>query len=185
MREALLLLALALPAAAEKTPLAWLDKALTNWNKAGIALPQAPAPAEAPGARCGSSLRPPSGKEDMALIAAGWSPVGAMQVFGKARALLATASVDALCRPDAFQGFVFVDGRFVGTLAPQPMRARSDGTLSQLRLLAEDGVQAEFARYLDEDPLCCPSRTTSVRFRITAAPEGPLLVPVEASSTPR
>jgi hypothetical protein len=185
MRKALLILALALPAAAEKTPLAWLDGALTNWNKAGMALPQAPAATEAPGARCGGSLRAASGKEDKALIAAGWSPIGAMQVFGKARVMLASSGVDGMCRPDGLQGFVFVDGRFAGTLAPQPTRARSDGTLSQLRLLAEDGVLAEFARYLDEDPLCCPSRTTNVRFRIDATPEGALLVPVEASSTPR
>jgi hypothetical protein len=185
MTRALLLLAVALPAAAADTKTAWLDGPLANWNKAGAPLPQAAASAEAPAARCGSTLRPASGKEDKALVAAGWSPVGALQVFGKTRVTLATAGVDGMCRPEGFQGFVFVEGRFVGTLAPQPMRARSDGTLSQVRLLGERAVAAEFARYLDEDPLCCPARTTNLRYRIDAAPEGPLLVPVEASSAPR
>lgn len=188
MGKALLLLALAspaFPAAAAQPPSSWLDKPIANWNKAGAPLPQAAAASEAPGSRCGASLRPASAREDKALMAAGWSLVGALQVFGKARVLLATAGVDGMCRPQGFQGFVFVDGHFAGTLAPEPMRARSDGTLAQIRLLAEDSVQGEFARYLDQDPLCCPSRTTSVRYRIDATPGGPLVVPVEASTVPR
>jgi hypothetical protein len=185
MKTAMLLLVLCDPVAAAEVTGLWLDKPLVNWNKPGAALPQAPASSEAPGARCGATLRPASGKEDKAIMAAGWSLVGPMQSFGKVRAFLATAGVDGMCRPEAFQGFVFVEGQLAGTLAPQPMRSRSDGTLSLIRLLSAENLLAEFARYLDQDPLCCPSRTLTVHYRIDATPDGALLVPFEASTTPR
>jgi hypothetical protein len=184
MRTALLILACALPAAAE-SPSAWLDKAVSNWNKAGAAPPAATKAAEGPEARCGSALRPATAKEDKLVTAAGWFLVGAMQVFGRTRALLATAGVDGMCRPEGFQGFVFVDGRFAGTLAPQPMRARSDGTLSAFRLVSEQSLSADFARYLDQDPLCCPSRTSSVRYRIDTVADEPLVVPLDVSTAAR
>jgi hypothetical protein len=73
---------------------------------------------------------------------------------------------------------VFLGGRFAGLLSPAPMRTRTDGAVVALRLLSETTVEAEYSRYLEQDPLCCPSRTTVVRFRIEPGSdeEAPLLL---------
>ncbi|HET7293233.1 MAG TPA: LppP/LprE family lipoprotein [Vicinamibacteria bacterium] len=178
MQDALLL-ALALAAADPRERALWLEATpLPAWNKRGAEVPKAP-PVEPPSdPRCDGAARPAASKEDRAVVSAGWSLVGAAQVFAGARLLLATAGHDGMCRPLEFQGFVFLGGRLAGLLSPTPMRSRTDGALVSARLLSETTVEAEFARYLDPDPLCCPSRTTVVHYRIEpgSGEEGPLLV---------
>src|SRR5262245_46241667 len=158
---------------------AWLEETpFPVWNKRGAEPPKPPAVEPPADARCGADARPAASDEDRAIVSAGWSLVGAAQVFGEARAFLATAGYDGMCRPVHYQGFVFQGGRFVGLVSPAPMRSRSDGSLVSLRLVSETAVEAEFARYLEQDPLCCPSRTLIVRYRIEPGSddEGPLLV---------
>ena len=88
-----------------------------------------------------------------------------------------------MCRPFQFQAFVFVQGRFAGTLSPGLMDSRSDGALSQVFLYDGESLTAEYQRYAPADPLCCPSRTTNVRFAIDRARAS--VRPVSAStSTP-
>jgi len=153
----------------------WLEASVPNWNKAGAEPPRAPkAPSADP--RCSSQARPGVSKDDKAVKDAGWTLVGAAQVFGGTRAFLGAAGFDGMCRPLDYQGFVFVEGQFAGTLAPTPMRARVDGSLMTLRLTSEAALSADFARYLEQDPLCCPSRLASVSYRLEATPAGPLLV---------
>ncbi|HEU5320822.1 MAG TPA: LppP/LprE family lipoprotein [Methylomirabilota bacterium] len=157
----------------------WLEEApLASWNKRGGEVPKAPAVEAAPESRCGGDARPAASKEDKAVGSAGWSLVGAAQSFAGARLFLATAGYDAMCRPVEFQGFVFLGGRLAGLLSPAPMRSRTDGAVLAVRLLSETSLEAEFARYLSQDPLCCPSRTTVVRYRIEpgSGDEAPLLV---------
>jgi hypothetical protein len=165
---------------APSPPPSWLEQnPLVNWNKAGAGVPQPPR-APSPDPRCLEQARPAVSPQDKAVRAAGWTLVGAAQIFGRTRAFLATAGFDGMCRPLDFQGFVFVEGRLAGTLSPQPMRARTDGALVNLRLLSEQAVGADFARYLEQDPLCCPSRLHAVSYRIEAGGEAPLLVPASA-----
>lgn len=165
----------------------WLEGPIANWNKSGAELPKPPA-AAAGDPRCAEQARPAVSKDDKAVVGAGWTLVGAAQVFGRTRAFLATAGFDGMCRPYDFQGFVFEEGKLAGTLSPRPMRARSDGALANLRLVSEQALSAEFARYLEQDPLCCPSRLSVVSYRIESGPGGPLLVPgatrVEAAPAP-
>ena len=85
--------------------------------------------------------------------------------------LLAEASVDGMCRPWDYQAFVFVKGAFAGTLSPTLMDSRTDGALSEVRLLAPTSIEAVSLRYADADPLCCPSRLSTVRYRIEHRPE--------------
>ena len=75
-----------------------------------------------------------------------------------------------MCRPRQYQEFVFVRGIFAGTLSPVPMDSRTDGALGRVTIPAADRVQAEYSRYGATDPLCCPSRITTVVFEIEKQP---------------
>ena len=96
--------------------------------------------------------------------------------------LLGEASIDGMCRPWDYQAFVFVKGAFAGTLSPSVMDSRTDGALSEIRFPAPSAIEVVFLRYTDTDPLCCPSRLTTVRYRIERRPEGPVVVPVASWS---
>ena len=41
--------------------------------------------------------------------------------------------LDGMCRPNLYQDFVFVDGKFARTLSPSLMNARSDGASQKVR----------------------------------------------------
>ena len=80
------------------------------------------------------------------------------------------ADYDGMCRPREYQYFVFSRGTFIGTLSPRLMDSRTDGALSRA-IIGDDGsLKAEYARYAAADPLCCPSRRTTVLFGIDADP---------------
>lgn len=91
-----------------------------------------------------------------------------------------TAGYDGMCRPVQYQAFVFVRGVFVGTLSPEPMDSRTDGALTRVALRNSELLSAEYVRYAAEDPLCCPSRTTTVAFEIG---DGPVVRPASASTS--
>jgi hypothetical protein len=157
----------------------WLDaKTLPAWNHAGAPLPSRPGPRDAElahGGRCASSLRPPVGTEDRLLVQRGWSLVGPYQRYGPTVVVMATSSADGMCRPDGFQGFVFVNGTFAGTIAPKLMDARTDGSIAGLGVLlfSEHDFQIDFARYDANDPLCCPHATSTVLYQVqTTRPPG-------------
>ena len=167
----------------------WLDAQVpSNWNVAASALPAAPGPRDAelaPGGRCSAALRPPSTPEDRAAVRKGWFLIGPYERYGATSVVLGTASADGMCRPNAFQGFVFVDGSFVGTIAPHPMNARTDASLSGLGLTlvnAQD-ITASFARYDATDPLCCPHATTTVEYKIDGTGSHAVLAPVSATTS--
>jgi heat shock protein HslJ len=86
-----------------------------------------------------------------------------------------------MCRPNQYQDFVFVRGVFAGTLSPQLMDSRTDGALSQVSLQSATRLTVVYARYASADPLCCPSRTTSVIFDI--ASDKPAVRPASASTS--
>lgn len=160
---------------------AWLDDInREGWNRPGGKVPSAPAMdgESLTSGRCAEQVRRPSGEAiDLALVAAGWSLVGPLQVFGTTALATAAASADGMCRPLGYQAFLFVDGKFAGTLSPSPMNSRSDGMMSAVRLTGPASLVAEFLRYAPGDPLCCASRTVTLAFAVEPDAAGPVLVP--------
>jgi hypothetical protein len=179
-----ILLVLAHASASAQNPAAnggWLDKPLTNWNKPGATVPKAPPPdlSADQRARCAKEFtRPPSTAEDRAVADAGWTLIGPLQVYAGTSVLLASADYDGMCRPTPIQGFVFSGGTFAGTLSPSLVYARSDGALTAVNLRSATELSAQFVRYTAKDPLCCPSRISTVQFEIRAG----LVVPLSAES---
>jgi hypothetical protein len=180
-------IAAAMTLLAASAPASWLDaKSPSNWNVAGAALPKSPGVRDAdlaPGGRCAAFARPATAPEDRALRARGWTLVGPYQRFGSTVVMMATASADGMCRPNGFQAFVFVNGVFAGTLSPAAMNARTDGSIASLNvsIFGAGEISADFARYSDQDPLCCPYGSTNVLYHITVKP--PLVVPESLTGT--
>ena len=83
------------------------------------------------------------------------------------------------CEPVHFNLFVFVDGRFAGTLAPAPMTTARDGAVGAVRIVNETALTAEFARYAANDSECCPSSRVKVTYRIDRG-EAPVVTPVSS-----
>lgn len=159
---------------------AWLDaKTPAAWNTGG-AIPKAP-PLSAdlkPGGHCAGGIRPVETPEDRAVHAAGWLPYGPYQRYAGTSLVMAEADVDGMCRPAAFNVFVFVGGAFAGTLSPAPMASRTDGALEDVHLTGAQSFGAEFARYTPSDPLCCASSTTSVTYKIVRKNARAVVVPI-------
>jgi hypothetical protein len=164
----------------------WLDRPLEGWNAAGRALPGAPSGGEGRDrlvARC--KLEPlRQTHADQALAEVGWIPLphsGRTLVREDVEILDGIAAMDRSCDPSDFNTFVFVGGRFAGTLSPALMGARRDGLAGAIRIVAADAITVDFARYRDTDPDCCPSAHVSVRFRIDRTV--PLVEPVSLQRT--
>ena len=130
-------------------------------------------------------LRAPTSPEDRAVVSKGWSLVGPYQRFGSTSVFMATAGADGMCRPDDYQGFVFVDGSFAGFISPVPMNARSDGGVSGLSvdLYDEMNFGVTFTRYGPTDPLCCPHASTSVSYKIETVGGHAVVAPTAAETS--
>jgi heat shock protein HslJ len=160
---------------------AWLDNPKpAAWNTPGQPIPSAPKIQDAVGARCRNAARPPQLPEDKQLRERGWDLVAAYQGGWQILVIRGTAGYDGMCRPKKYQDFVFVRGVFAGTLSPQPMDSRTDGALSQVSLQSATRLTVFYARYAAADPLCCPTRTTSVIFDVASGK--PAVRPVSAST---
>jgi hypothetical protein len=178
------------PVFAQAPQPAWLDKPLTNWNTAGRAIPAAKAEEEpiaelAPRCKYLPLLETTAGER--ALVAAGWVPFRMFdrQIVDRDVEIIGgLAGADGMCRPANYNVFVFVNGRLAGTLSPQEMDSRSDGSIGgAIRLAADDTIDAGFARYTDKDPLCCPSSHVTVRYRLDRTSPSPVVVPVSVRVT--
>jgi hypothetical protein len=166
----------------------WLDaKTLTNWNTAAAQLPARPGTPDAdlaPGGSCANSVRPATSPEDRALTARGWSLTGPYERYGSLSVVMGTASHDGMCRPDNYQGFVFVNGVFAGTVSPQLMHARTDASINLLTvsMFGSTEFAADFSRYSENEPLCCPHATTTVTYQIHSVGGKARAVPTEADT---
>jgi hypothetical protein len=159
----------------------WLDESKpVSWNKPGMPIPSAPHPQGDIDPRCRTTTRLAELDADKRLRNRGWNLVGPYQGGWRVLVIGGTASYDGMCRPLQYQEFVFVRGVFAGTLSPQVMDSRTDAALSRVYLQGDRQLTAEYARYAPTDPLCCPSKTTSVQFEIAKNP--PLVQPVSAST---
>ena len=184
---AAMLISAVLPMQAQR-PASWLDTPIANWN-AGGRIPAAPRfeePKAAVVSRCKLALASPD-KAQRAVGAAGWIPFKtSYQQAGRKDVQIVggMAGADGMCRPAPFNLFVFVDGRFAGTLSPVPMKSRADGAAGAITVTAS-AFTAEFLRYTSSDPLCCPSSRVMVRYRIDKGRAGPLLVPTTVVPVPK
>jgi heat shock protein HslJ len=151
----------------------WLDRRLSNWNRQSGNFPQLPRPPASRGEstnsrRCRQEVREPANAAERALVRRGWSLYGPVYSYGMTRIVTALSSFDGMCRPLGFQAFVYLEGRYAGTLSPAPMDSRSDGSLTDVHVNSATRISADFARYRDADPLCCPSRISSVVYNFPA-----------------
>jgi heat shock protein HslJ len=165
-------------------PRGWLDRPLTNWNKSGVAIPKSPLKTVIDN-QCRSQVREAVTFADRAIVKAGWLLYGPVQTYGKTSIVSAMSAVDGMCRPMGYQDFVFVDGKFAGTLSPRPMDSRTDGASQRVILQTGDRIISVFSRYSDADPLCCPSRLSRVIYQIETKNGVSLVVPkdVETEAT--
>jgi hypothetical protein len=148
-----------------------------------VPIPAAPKVQGTLDAKCREQARPPQLDEDKRVRDQGWDLIGAYQGGWQMLVIRGTASYDGMCRPRQYQDFVFVRGEFAGTLSPQPMDSRADGALMRVSLQSQNRLTADYERYAAADPLCCPSRTTTVVFEIPSA--APTVQPVSSSTTKR
>jgi hypothetical protein len=163
---------------------AWLEAATpTNWNTPGADLPTAPAPYVSPDPRCGAQERPSESPEEDQVMAAGWHLFNAAQVGWGMRLVDGLVGYDGMCRPNQFQGFVFADGQFVGTISSAPMDSRTDGVGRILDMRGPANLIGQFVRYSASDPLCCPSATFAVEYVVDHSEPAPVLVPVRSTHT--
>jgi hypothetical protein len=177
-------------ASAQAPPASWLDGPLTNWNKAGERVPTAPAaPAGSESrsaivSRC--KLTPPqSTAAEHGVDAAGWIPFWNFDqqlLRDDVEIVGGMGGADGMCRPTGYNLFVFVGGRFAGTLSPAPMGSRLDSSSGAVRLPLPN-ITADFARFTSTDPLCCPSAHVRVTYRIDRTAAGPVIVPTEIKTT--
>jgi hypothetical protein len=167
----------------------WLDKPLENWNTAGRGIPQANFEGESLAAvakRCGYQPLLTSTAGERALGAAGWIPFRVFDreiVSGDIEIIGGLSGADGMCRPMSFNAFVFVNGQLAGTLSPEPMMSRNDGSIGAVRLASDGTIDAGFSRYTDKDALCCPSSTVTVRYRLDQKATSPVVVPVSVRAT--
>lgn len=187
---ALLLTALSLAPLARAEHANWLNEPLNNWNGSGQSVPRATPPAIEGGfdlddsdvSRC-ERLSAASAAEQ-AVTAAGWalfapSQTGTGKAGSSVEVVWGTAGYDGMCRSWGFNGFVFVNGWFAGTISPVEMYARIDGVVQDVDIQGAT-LWATFTRYADSDPLCCPSlEPISVEYRTYWGDEGPFLWPVD------
>ncbi|MFN8557187.1 MAG: LppP/LprE family lipoprotein [Dehalococcoidia bacterium] len=110
--------------------------------------------------------------------------VGSYESGWGVRVVLGASNYDGMCRPLGYQVFVFADGLFAGTVAPVPMDSRTDGAAGPSSLVDGDRLNVTFSRYAPSDPLCCPSRTSSVTYAIDRAGAAPVLRATSVFTTP-
>lgn len=166
----------------------WLDQPPRNWNPnlPILDIPPRGNPDPSELNRCRSTLRSPQSMADRLIQQRGWYLVGTPTRHQNVEIILGSSGFDGMCRPMGYQAFVFSGGRYLGTLSPTPMDSRTDGSfLGEVKFQNDGTFTAEFARYTPNDPLCCPSRISTVTYRL----EGgllplPRLVPVAVSTQP-
>jgi len=186
----LMLVAVSATGAFAQSAGAWLDRPMQGWNTAGGAMPSSrslPVASSATLDRCKVTAPAPTPNQGSTsavpiLSRAGWRPY-----LHQDRALVrqgleilgGLTDMTQACEPVHFNLFVFVDGRFAGTLAPAPMTTARDGAVGAVRIVNETALTAEFARYAANDSECCPSSRVKVTYRIDRG-EAPVVTPVSS-----
>ncbi len=171
-----------------KAAATWLDRPLTNWNNPGQAVPRAPRfdePLDAVVRRC-RLTKSGSSANERAVAAAGWIPFrpgGERLIRNDVEVIGGMAGADGMCRPSQYNVFVFVAGRYAGSLSPTLMTSRLDGASGTIEVMRET-LTSEFVRYTDADPLCCPSSRVRANYQINRSGQAPLLSVMGVSRVP-
>lgn len=186
-----LMLAAPVVARVQKAPPdSWLSRQpLKGWNAPGALIPEPPSGQNEDRAsllqRCKLAVSRGTPAES-AIADGGWIPFRLFDreiVGDEVEILGGMAGADGMCRPAPYNAFVFVEGRFAGTLSPSPMTSRQDASMGAVRLLEAGLVSAEFVRYTEDDPLCCPSSRVTVRYRIDRSGSRAVVVPIDVRQT--
>jgi LppP/LprE lipoprotein len=147
----------------------WLDSAPVQWNHPGasIPLPAFVGPGRPQDTErnitpeyCKAQQRPVRLQEERVVAGAGWLVFASFKSKDGVTIVGGALSEDGMCRPDPYQYFVFVRGKFAGTLSPGLMRVRSDGSVNKVSFAGLGKIVATFGRYTATEPLCCPSRVS-------------------------
>jgi hypothetical protein len=156
----------------------WLDSPPMQWNRPGGAIPNAPenADREEIPKICMEGRPLPKTAQERAAARAGWMLFATFDDRHGLTVIGAAANFDGMCRADQYQDFVFVNGKFAGTLSPKPMGARSDGSSITITFPATGKIVATFDRYVPRDPLCCPSRISEGEYAIGERAGNPIVV---------
>jgi hypothetical protein len=172
------LLAILLIAVASAQPAApsWLDASPRSWNKPGAAIPRAPKIEFPP--ECAKQIRAARTSEEKAVERAGWKiPSDDAPDHGEEVIIvMGMASGDGMCRPEAYQVFIFANGIFAGTVSPDEMSSRNNGAVMGVYRVGARGLTAEFNRYAKNDPLCCPSGVSRATYEIRQQAGKPVVV---------
>ena len=180
LASAITLLLLSGNAAGAQAAADWLDDPLANWNQAGMPIPPPSGEPSNLAPYCGATLRWPETPQDQMLVDAGWSLQSPYRAGWGTVVVDAASGYDGMCRPLAYNAFVFQDGVFVGTISPDLMDSRTSGSGS-VTTLQNGRVMARYLRYAPTDPLCCPSLpAVDVTFEIQSTPQGAVLAPVSS-----
>jgi hypothetical protein len=179
----------ALPCAAtaqDRPAGAWLDGAPVQWNRPGSKLPKPPKDAERniTPEYCKAHERLVSSQEERVLADADWIVFASFQGGNGVAVVAGALSEDGMCRPDPYQYFVFVRGKFAGTLSPRLMRARSDGSLNKVDFAGPGKIVADFSRYTGVDPLCCPPRISEATYEVREGSGRPVVILVGVRTRP-
>src|SRR4051812_43143536 len=98
----------------------WLNGDLVSWNAAGMDIPVAPGESSVSDTQlCEQFVRPAETAEDVQVAERGWLLISPYQLAWGIAVVQGFLTLDPMCRPMSFQYFVFVDGVFAGTLAPE------------------------------------------------------------------
>jgi hypothetical protein len=182
---ALLVVVLALASQPVAADGAWLDGPPSQWNTPGMAIPQSPHRPPQGDQRCFDALVVPDTAAKRALVEAGWFLFNAPpRPMPGPEILNGQSGADGMCRPIGYQTFVFVGGVFAGTLSPVLMNSRDEGALVQTSIVSDTQIQAEYVRYTNQDPLCCPSARSTATFAIVRDGAGPVVRLVSVSTQP-
>jgi hypothetical protein len=176
---------------------AWLDNPGVVWNTGSMPIPKAPPIDPSVNPRCVEQIRPAESAAGRMVEASGWK-IYTVDVENQGlRVVHGLAGWDGMCRPMVYQAFVFTGAsepsippgpRFIGTMSPVTMDSRTDGALNQVQVFDESHpdsrVVGRFARYTPQDPLCCPSGTSTVTYRIAPYRSDPVLSRVSTVTEP-
>jgi len=167
------------PAVRSPQEKSWLDEPLTNWNHQGLYIPKPEKPFLDP--ECRNELRGPATETEKEVVHAGWllsKGVQQPRAGSVTTVVVAYGATEGMCRPGLGQAFVFLNGRFVGTVSPRPSAARTTGDLEGVRISSPASIEADFSYYNGDEAMCCPSRLRTVRYEIRDVGLDSVLVPI-------
>lgn len=184
----LFLIAILSASAQPKEKPLWLDAAPKQWNKPGASIPRARKLGldedEFMRKQCLPGVKQPMTPEARTVVEKGW--LLAAETHDNRGIVVVTGmqDFDGMCRPTRYQDFVFVNGKYAGTLSPALMDSRSDAASIRVAFPDPGKVYAEFERYSLPDPLCCPSRVSEATYEIRDAGGKPVVALVSVRTRP-